>query len=90
MRSGGNNQSVDWVFNSNHDSAGTNRHFTHVLLNNNLNVTRYQSNSDAANENTIDISSANLTNINQALIIGSSNSSGGGSAYGRGWRNYFN
>ena len=30
---GSNNQSVDWTFHSNHDSAGTNRHFVHVLVN---------------------------------------------------------
>ncbi|MEH6536612.1 MAG: choice-of-anchor D domain-containing protein [Psychroserpens sp.] len=89
MEPGSNNQTVDWAFNSDHDSAGTNRHFAHVLTNTGLNVTRYTNTSNSANEVTIDITSAGLTDVNQALIVGSSISSGGGTAYGRGWRNYY-
>jgi Concanavalin A-like lectin/glucanases superfamily/GEVED domain len=86
---GSNNQTVDWTFHSNHDSAGTNRHFVHVLTNTGLNITRFQNNSKNAGETTIDITTAGLTDVNQALIIGSSTSSGNGSAYARGWRNYY-
>ena len=89
MDPGANNQTVDWTFNGNHDSAGTNRHFVHVLTNTGLNVTRYQNTANAANESTLNITTAGLTDINQALIVGSSNSSGGGTAYARGWRNYY-
>ncbi|WP_456440262.1 choice-of-anchor D domain-containing protein, partial [Psychroserpens sp.] len=89
MEPGSNDQSVDWTFHGNHDSAGTNRHFAHVLTNSDLNVTRYQNTSNAANETTINITSAGLTDVNQALIVGSSTSSGGGTAYARGWRNYY-
>jgi len=89
MDPGANNQNVDWTFNGNHDSAGTNRHFVHVLTNTGLNVTRYQNTANAANESTLNITSAGLTDVNQALIVGSSNSSGGGTAYARGWRNYY-
>jgi hypothetical protein len=86
---GSNNQTVDWSFHGDHDSAGTNRHFAHVLNNPNLNVTRYQNTINTAGETSISIASAGLTDVNQALIVGSSTSSGGGTAYARGWRNYY-
>lgn len=88
---GSNNQRVDWTFDNNHDSNATNsnRHFVHVLTNNDMNVTRYQNTNNLAGETTLDISSADLSNINEAFIVGFSRSSGGGQAYGRGWRNYY-
>ncbi|MFI1745556.1 LamG-like jellyroll fold domain-containing protein [Thalassobellus sediminis] len=86
---GNNNQRVDWTFHSNHDSAGTNRHFVHVLVNSDLNVTRFQNTSNNSGERTINITSAGLTDVNQAFIIGASRTSGNGTAYGRGWRNYY-
>ena len=86
---GSNNQTVDWAFHSNHDSAGTNRHFVHVLANTGLNVTRFQNNSNGSGERTINITSAGLSDVNQALIVGSSTSNGNGTAYGRAWRNYY-
>ena len=89
MDPGSNNQRVDWTFNSNHDSNGTNRHFVHVLNHSDLNVTRFQNTGNAAGETTINIASAGLSNLNQSLIVGSSITSGGGQAYARGWRNYY-
>ena len=89
MDPGNNNRTVDWSFHGDHDSAGTNRQFVHILTNSNLNVTRYQNSSNTAGESTINITSAGLTDINQALIVGSSTSSGKGTAYARGWRNYY-
>ncbi len=86
---GSNNQTVDWTFHHNHDSDGSNRHFVHVLNNTGLNVTRFQNTSRNAGETIIDITSAGLSDVNQALIVGSSSSSGRGTAYGRGWRNYY-
>lgn len=86
---GSNNQTVNWTFNSNHDSEGDNKHFVHVLVNTGLNVTRFQNTQNSSGETTIDIASAGLTDVNQALIVGSSTSSGNGTAYGRGWRNYY-
>ncbi|MFI1772524.1 LamG-like jellyroll fold domain-containing protein [Thalassobellus citreus] len=87
---GNNNQRVDWTFRSaGHDSAGTNRHFVHVLVNTGLNVTRFQNTSSGAGERIVNIASAGLSDINQALIVGASSSSGNGTAYGRGWRNYY-
>ena len=86
---GSNNQRVDWTFSSGHDSNGTNRHFVHVLMNTGLNVTRFQDNDNSQGESAINITSAGLSNINQALIVGSSTYTGNGTAYGRGWRNYY-
>lgn len=86
---GANLQTVDWTFDVNHAAVANNRHFIHVLNNSGLSVTRYQNTSNTAGETTIDITSAGLTNVNQALIIGSSRTSGTGVAYARGWRNYY-
>jgi hypothetical protein len=86
---GGNNQTVDWTFHSNHDSDDENRHFVHVLVNTGLNVTRYQDFSRSSGETIINIASSGLSDINQAFIVGNSTSSGNGNAYGRGWRNYY-
>ncbi len=84
-----NNQTVDWTFHSNHDSDGLNRHFVHVLVNTGLNVTRFQNTSKTAGTTIIDITTAGLTDVSQAFIVGSSTSSGNGNAYARGWRNYY-
>ncbi|WP_299112647.1 choice-of-anchor D domain-containing protein [uncultured Winogradskyella sp.] len=89
MDPGSNNQTVDWTFQSGHASTGTNRQFVHVLSHSDLNVTRFQNTSSSQDETTINISSAGLSNTSEALIIGSSISTGGGTAYGRGWRNYY-
>ena len=89
MDPGSTNQTVDWNFRGTYGSNGTNRHFVHVLTNPDLNVTRFQNTSNTQGETTIDISAAGLSNTNQALIVGSSASDGSGTAYGRGWRNYY-
>lgn len=78
---------VDWEFDGGH--SGNARQFVHVLENASLNVTRYQDTSNSDGETTINIGSAGLTSINQALIVGTSITNGGGTAYGRGWRNYY-
>ncbi|GGG56212.1 hypothetical protein GCM10010976_28830 [Bizionia arctica] len=90
MSPGSNNQTVDWTFNSDHDAKNNgNRHFVHVANNPEISVTRFNGNNDnGAGESTFNITSSGLTSINQALIIGTSTSSGNGTAYGRGWRNY--
>lgn len=83
---GSDDRSIDWTFHSAHDSDGTNRHFVHVLTNSQISVTRY---SDTSTGNaTIDITSAGLTDLSQAMIVGSTFHSGSGAGYGRGWRNY--
>ena len=82
-------QTVDWTFDVNHAAVADNRHFIHVLNNSGLSVTRFQNASSAAGETTIDITSAGLTDTAQALIVGSSRTSGTGIAYARGWRNYY-
>ena len=83
---GSDDKSVDWKFHGSHDSDGSNRHFVHVLNNDQVSVTRF---SDGTTDNTtVDISSAGLVFQDQAMIIGSTYHSGGGLGYGRGWRNY--
>ncbi|WP_158655119.1 LamG-like jellyroll fold domain-containing protein [Flavivirga eckloniae] len=84
---GSDTRSVNWTFDNSHDSDGTNRHFVHVLNNPEIVVTRY-SDSSTAGSFTIDITSAGLTDLNQAMIVGSTYHSGTGAGYGRGWRNY--
>jgi len=79
---------VNWTFHGDHDGVSE-RHFVHVLRNANMTVTRFSDTGNNANETTINITSAGLTDVNQALIVGSSTSSGTGTAYGRGWRNYY-
>ncbi len=79
---------VAWSFHLDHIGVSE-RHFVHVLKNPFMNVSRFSNNANTAGESTINITSAGLTSINQALIMGSSVSSGGGKAYGRGWRNYY-
>ncbi len=83
---GANDQSVDWTFHTAHDSDGTNRHFVHVLSNDDMAVTRF-SDTSVANA-TVDITSAGLTDLSQSMIVGSSYISGTGAGYGRGWRNF--
>lgn len=91
MRPGGNNRTVSWTFDGNHDAQNNgNRHFVHVANNPDISVTRFSSDtSSSSGESTINISSASLIGLNESLIIGTSISSGGGTAYGRGWRNYY-
>lgn len=86
MQPGSNDQRVNWKFHSSHDSDGTNRHFVHVLNNDEVTVTRFSDSS--VGNSTVDISSAGLTDLSQAMIVGSTYHSGGGAGYGRGWRNY--
>lgn len=84
-------QTVDWTFDTDHASVNSrNKHFVHVLNHADLAVTRFSANtSSTAGETTIDITSASLTNVNEAMIVGSSISSGTGIALGRGYRNYY-
>jgi hypothetical protein len=81
---------VDWEFNANHASvSATEEHVVHVLEHADMDVTIFTNTSNTAGETTIDITSAGLTSLDQALIVGSSISSGGGTAVPRGYRNYY-
>jgi hypothetical protein len=64
------------------------RHFVHVLQHDDMVVTRYTPSGSAQNDTNVDITSAGLTDIDQSMIIGTCQGSGGGTAYGRNWRNY--
>lgn len=87
MIPGNSTSTVQWDFFSTHDSDGTNRHFVHVLNNTSLDVTRY---TDTGFDKSIllDITASGLTDLSQAMIIGSTYHSGTGAGYGRGWKNY--
>ncbi|GAA3622468.1 LamG-like jellyroll fold domain-containing protein [Flavivirga jejuensis] len=84
---GSNDQTVNWTSHSSHLSDGTNRNFVHVLNNSEVTVTRF-SDASVGTSITIDITSAGLTDLSQAMVVGSTYHSGSGIGYGRGWRNY--
>lgn len=78
---------VSWTYNGQH--AATNRQRCYVLENSEITVTEFNSNtSNTAGWTNVDITSAGLTDISKAAIFATSTSSGGGTAFGRGWRNY--
>lgn len=77
---------VDWDFQSGNSSSHT--HFVHVLQNDDMSVTRYTPSGSAANDTNVDVTSAGLTSLDTAMVIGTCQGSGGGTAYGRNWRNY--
>ncbi|MFK2821339.1 LamG domain-containing protein, partial [Flavobacteriaceae sp. LMIT009] len=87
---GANNQSVDWTFDAGRNATNNkSNHFVHILENSEIEVTRYTDTSSADDESTIDITSASLTGLDQAMILGTSITSGNETTYGRGWRNYY-
>jgi len=77
---------VNWEFNANHGS--TNDHFVHVLCHNDMVVTRFSDTSSAAGANNVNVSSASLSDLEQAMVVGYVTTSGTGDALARGWRNY--
>lgn len=82
-------RTVDWTFDSGRSTTGNaSRHFVHVLDNSQMSITRITDTNSATNP-TVNISSAGLSDINQSMIVGTSITSGSGSGYGRGWRNYY-
>ena len=91
IRPGSNTNTVDWKFHGNHDANGnTDRHIVHIANNPNITVIRISNNtSNTAGETQIDITSAALISTSEALIVGTSITSGTGTAYGRGWRNFY-
>lgn len=81
---------VDWKFTADHDSDGENEHYVAVVEHSELSVTRYSSVEAAATsgETIVDISGSQLSDLNKALIIGFSITTGTGTALARGSRNY--
>ena len=77
---------VDWDFQSGNSTS--HKHFVHVVRHPDLAVTRYTPTGSLANDTNVDITSAGLTSLNESMIIGTCQGSGGGTAYGRNWRNY--
>ena len=77
---------VDWDFQSGNSTS--HKHFVHVVQNDDMAVTRYTPTGSNAGDTNIDITSAGLTVLAESFIIGTCQGSGGGTAYGRNWRNY--
>ncbi|MBQ0788770.1 MAG: hypothetical protein KBT69_14825, partial [Oceanihabitans sp.] len=68
---GSNNQIVSWDFDGDHDAqTNGNRHFVHIANNPDIKISRFSNSSNTSGESTEDITSASLSNTNQALIIG--------------------
>jgi len=80
--------SVDFLFETDHDAANG-FHFVYALNNPFLNVTRYQNTNSSAGPCVLDITTAGLTSLDTAMVVGFTTSWGTGTAYGRGWRNYY-
>ena len=83
------NDTLGWEFDTNHDSDGTNRIVAHVIENSEWAVTRYTAANSGPLETTFDITSSGLTDLTQSLVVGHAYSSGTGTAYSRGWRNFY-
>ncbi len=79
---------VDWSFHSNHD-ATDNQHMVHVLENAGMTVTRYPGTGNSEGDNFIDITASGITDLTNTVCVGSANSSGTGTAYGRGWKGIY-
>ena len=77
---------VAWIYSAGHLTSGAS-HMVHVVENADMNVTLYSDTTSHTGAQNIDITSAGLTDIETALPIVSRYSSGGGTAYGRGWVN---
>ncbi|MFZ5424171.1 MAG: DUF2341 domain-containing protein [Patescibacteria group bacterium] len=86
-RPNANTNQVDWAFNTDHDSAGDNRHFVHVLKNPYMTVTRFTDTGALQGANNVDITSAGITDLSTTASEISCTSSGTGTAFGRGWKN---
>jgi hypothetical protein len=79
---------VDWYFDAGHDGTD-NQHMVHVLENAGLTVTRFTDTGSLQGDNNIDISSAGITDLTNTVCVGSSESSGTGTTYSRGWKGIF-
>ena len=86
-----NSTSVSFYHHGNHAvSAGASQKLmVHVLEHSDITVTRFTDTANAAGESTEDITSAGLTSLDYSAIIGTGASSGGGTAFPRGWRLYY-
>jgi hypothetical protein len=87
LEPGANTTSVAYTFDANHD--GSDDDITvHVLQHDDVAVTRFNSTGNAAGTTNVDITSAGLTNLAESSVLATATSSGGGTAYARGWRTY--
>ena len=82
---GGADNEVDYTFDANHDGSDDDI-IVHVLDHADLTVTRFSSTSSTAGNTAVDVTSASLTDLEQSSVLVTATSSGGGTAYARGWR----
>lgn len=82
---------VTFAFHADHSDAATagneGQHFVHVLEHPHMAVTRYSDTTSHTGQYNLDVTSAGLTNVEQAGVEVSRSSSGTGTAYSRGWVN---
>lgn len=76
---------VDWYFDGNHD-ANDNQHMVHILENPDMTVYRYADSGSLEGDNIIGIIDVDPANT---AVVGSSESSGTGTAFGRGWKGIY-
>lgn len=86
----GTTSTVDWQFHTNHVDSAVNagsheEHFVHVVRHPYIKVTVFTDSQSLAGPMNVDISSASLSDMASASVEVSRNSSGTGTAYGRGW-----
>lgn len=87
LEPGSDTSTVDYTFDAQHD--GTDDDITvHVLRHDNLNVTRFENTGNTQDGTNVDVTSAGLSDLAESSVLGTAISSGGGTAYGRGWRIY--
>lgn len=78
---------VDWAFHGDHDGETDQLHVAYVLENASMEVTRFTSSDSSAGNVNIDITSAGLTDVAEALVWVSASTSGTGTVHLRGTRN---
>lgn len=86
LEPGSGTSTVAWDFDSQHDGTDDDI-WAHVLDHADLSVTRYSDTVSAPAAN-VNVTSAGLTDLTQSSVLGTVTSSGTGTGYGRGWRNY--
>ena len=79
---------VQYKFMAGHPDMADEVVVIHVLAHAGLSVNRYEDTANGDQYTNIDITSAGLTDLTAAAVLGTSISTGSGTAYARGWRTY--
>jgi hypothetical protein len=85
---GSSTTTVDWAHHANHDDSASSpdqsQRMVHVLRHPDLAVTRFTDTQNTQGAMNVDITSAGLSDLTQSGVVVFRNSSGGGTAFGRG------